>query len=103
MAAESPLGSMTDVVNLVIATSPELRARLERMLNLLLDDMELVLRSGYRPHILPLQKAILPGLLRGLQNGQNATQEASERVAFERMMDLMRNGLVVDATATVPV
>lgn len=99
MTRELPLGSMSDVVAQVIADNPRLRQEMEDMLYELIRDMHNVIRVGYRPHILPLQKAILPGLLRGLQNGQNATQEANEREAYDRMIKMVNGGVVLDVSA----
>lgn len=101
MTREIPLGSMADVAAQVAADSPLIREALESMLMELIQDMRNVIRSGHRANITPLQRAILPGLLRGLQNGQNAQQELVEREAYDRMRAGMNGGLVLDVTADV--
>lgn len=100
MTREIPLGSMQDVVAVVIAQNPLLRAEMEAMLFDLVRDMRDVIRSRHRAHILPLQKAILPGLLRGLQNGQNANQEQQEREAYDRMLSYLGGDVRLDAIPT---
>ena len=99
MTRELPLGSMQDVMNLVVMSNPELKRELEETLFLLIRDMKNVVRSGHRPHILPLQKAILPGLLRSLQNGQNANQEDAERAVFDQWRAYLAGSASVEATA----
>lgn len=96
MTREIPLGSMNDTVATVIAENPMLRAELEGALYDLIRDMRNVIRSGHRANITPLQRAIMPGLLRGLQNGQNAHQEAEERATFDRWRAMMAGGAVID-------
>lgn len=96
MTTELPLGSMQDVMNVVVLSNPELKRELEETLFLLIRDMKDVIRSGYRPHILPLQKTILPGLLRSLMNGQHATQDSAERAVFERFIQYMGGTAVIE-------
>lgn len=95
-----PPPSQTDLLNLALASSPELRSRVETIFNMLLDDMEQVIRIGYRPHVLALQKAVIPHLLRAFQSDQSDTMWQAQREAFERMMDVQRRGTVVDTTGT---
>lgn len=90
MTRELPLPSMQELMAEVVLENPEIREELEELMMMLITDMKQVMRAGYRPHILPLQKAILPGLLRALQTTSSKAQESAERDAFERMMEAMR-------------
>lgn len=89
---------MQDVMNVVVMQNPDLKRELEEALFLLIQDMKNVIRSGHRPNITPLQRAIMPGLLRSLQNGQNTTQESTEREVFDRWRAHLGGDAVVETT-----
>lgn len=89
-----PIG---DVAAQIVADDPQIRARMQQIVNALLDDAEHTIRWGTESERASLMKQVLPALLRSMQGADANASEAAEKEAYERMMATMRGEAVDDA------
>jgi hypothetical protein len=81
---------MREVMAQVISDNPQLRERLTRIIDLMLDDMERTVRYGDPKDRMLLARQIIPGLLRSMQDKQSGAASEQLRAEFERVMAAVR-------------
>lgn len=90
---DSPLN---EVAAKVVAESPQLRARMDRIVEALISDMELTIRIGSPAERAMLMKNVVPHLLRGMQGGGASAEDIALREAYDRVMSAVRGEADVD-------
>jgi len=82
-----PIG---DVAAQVVANDPQIKARMQKIVNALLDDTEAIIRRGTPGERQTLFRSVVPALMRSMQSADANASEAAEKEAWERMKAAMR-------------
>jgi len=82
-----PIG---DVAAQIVANDPQIKARMQKIVNALLDDAEHVIRMGTPQARQNLFRSVVPALMRSMQSADANASEADEKKAWERMKAQMR-------------
>lgn len=81
---------LADVAAQVVADDPQIRARMKRLVNMMLDSAERTMRLGSPQEKALLMRQVVPGLLRSMQGADVNASEAEERKRYERIMAFSR-------------
>lgn len=74
----------------VVAASPELSTRMEKLTESIIAEAEHTMRWGSTSDRQSLVKALVPVMIRGMQAGAGSAEDVARRDAYERMMASMR-------------
>ena len=85
-----PSDPIAAVAARVVADDPALRARMQRLVNAMLDDAEYTMRFGSPNERAALMRSVVPALLRSMQGADADATAAAQQAAYERMMRQMR-------------
>lgn len=81
---------LADVAAQVVADDPQIRRRMKRIVNALLDYAEYVIKWGTPGEKALLMKQVVPGLLRSMQGADVNASEAEETKRYERIKAFSR-------------
>lgn len=87
-----PIG---DVAAHIVADDPHIRARMQKLVNALLDDAFHILRYGTPNERTTLMKQVVPALLRSMQGADANASENAQKAAYDRMMAAFRGEMPV--------
>lgn len=79
-----------DVAAAIVANDPQIRQRMKKIVNSLLDDAERTIAIGDPRDKAQLMKQVMPALLRSMQGADANASEAAEKVAYDRMLAALR-------------
>lgn len=88
--AARSIATDAEVAAAVVAQDAQLRARLVRIYNKALDDVEQTFDTGYAKDRAVYVRQIVPIMMRGLQEAEAAQADAELQAAFERVMAAVR-------------
>jgi hypothetical protein len=83
-----PIG---EVAAAIVADDPQIRARMQKLVNALIDDAFHILKYGTPIERAGLMKQVVPALLRSMRGADANASERQELDAYERMMAMMRD------------
>lgn len=92
MPNKGNLDPLANVAAAIVADNPELRDRMQRIINALLLDMEHTIKWGTHSEKAALTRAVMPALLRAMQNSGADASSTAQQDAYNRMLDVMRGG-----------
>lgn len=81
---------IADVAAHVVADDPQIRQRMKRLVNAMLDDAEHTVQFGSMTDRTALMKQVVPALLRSMQGADANASESADKAAYERMMAKLR-------------
>jgi len=81
---------IADVAAHIVANDPQIRRRMQRLVNAMLDDAEHLIRYGTPTERITLMKQVVPALLRSMRGADANASEAAEQDAYDRIMAAMR-------------
>lgn len=81
---------LADVMADVIASDDNIRKRMQKIVNALLDDMERTIRIGDRKDIATYTRMTMAAFLRSMQGADANADEAKEKAAYNRILAMAR-------------
>lgn len=82
-----PIG---DVAAQILAGDSEIKERMRKLVNALIDDAFYIIKFGTPQERAALTRAVVPAFLRSMRGADANAEEAERRAAYERMMAVMR-------------
>lgn len=87
----APTDALRDITAQVVADNPDIADRAKRIISSLLIDVERTIRAGDPREKAVYVKAILPGLLRAMQDNERDDDQSLQE-AFTRVMAAVKGG-----------
>lgn len=92
MARQSNADTVGAAMGVVVANDERLRERLSGVLDRLLNEMDDLLKHGNRMEKVGFMKAVVPGLLRAMQDAEQDSASQEMHRAFTRVMEAVGGG-----------
>ena len=92
MARQSNADTVGAAMQAVVTSDAGLREQLASVINRLLKEMDDLLKHGNRMEKTQLIKAIVPGLLRAMQDAKQDSESQEMHRAFQRVMTAVGGG-----------
>lgn len=86
------LDPIASVAASIVADDPQIRRRMQRLVNALLTDAEHTIQWGSHTEKASLMRSVMPALLRSMQGADADASSAAQKAAYERVMASLRSG-----------